>query len=485
MRTEAGSSSAGAGLPLRVRRVEAGVRDMRLRLPFRFGQVTLTRCPQLFVRAEVEVAGHGSAFGHAAEMMVPRWFDKRSERDAAHNIADLATAFTRAAQAYENDQPASAFGLFERHCGALAAAGRSAGETALSTTFGQAVLDRAVLDALCRAAGLPVHEALARNLPGLADTPLLPDLAGWDWNGWLRTRHPAATLQARHTIGMLDALDDEPAGVDAQALPATLPAVIRRYGHRFFKIKLGGDPQADLDRLDAVLAVLDRLCPQHRYTLDGNEQYADIDRLAHLADGLRTLPRVAQRPQALLYLEQPLPRDGSFVDGLAALRLPVPLLLDEGDAALDSFVQARAAGWAGISSKGCKGIWKALANRARREQQASAHGTPPFLSAEDLTCQAGLSVQQDLAWAALLGLTHAERNGHHYVDGFGTAPDAEAQAFAKAHPDLYECSAGRPRLAIREGAIALDSLFAQPGFATGALPHIDHLAPLDHASSMV
>jgi hypothetical protein len=31
-------------------------------------------------------------------------------------------------------------------------------------------------------------------------------------------------------------------------------------------------------------------------------------------------------------------------------------------------------------------------------------------------------VQQDLALGALIGVTHAERNGHHYVDGFGTAP---------------------------------------------------------------
>ncbi len=36
-----------------------------------------------------------------------------------------------------------------------------------------------------------------------------------------------------------------------------------------------------------------------------------------------------------------------------------------------------------------------------------------FLSGEDLTCQAGLAVQQDLALVSLLGLSHVERNGHH------------------------------------------------------------------------
>ena len=39
------------------------------------------------------------------------------------------------------------------------------------------------------------------------------------------------------------------------------------------------------------------------------------------------------------------------------------------------------------------------------------------MSAEDLTTQAGLSVQQDLALVNLLGIRHVERNGHHYVNG--------------------------------------------------------------------
>ena len=44
-----------------------------------------------------------------------------------------------------------------------------------------------------------------------------------------------------------------------------------------------------------------------------------------------------------------------------------------------------------------------------------------LLSGEDLTAQAGLAVQQDTALAASLGVTHIERNGHHYVDGFDIA----------------------------------------------------------------
>ena len=71
---------------------------------------------------------------------------------------------------------------------------------------------------------------------------------------------------------MLDELSAARDGDDG--LPISLPAVIERYGMRVFKIKLGGDPAADAARLSDVLGVLDARAPGHRYTLDGNEQYA-------------------------------------------------------------------------------------------------------------------------------------------------------------------------------------------------------------------
>jgi hypothetical protein len=91
------------------------------------------------------------------------------------------------------------------------------------------------------------------------------------------------------------------------------------------------------------------------------------------------------------------------------------------------------------------------------------------MSAEDLTTQAGISVQQDTALVSLLGLTHAERNGHHYVNGMSAAPIDEQRAFLGAHPDVYEESDGVVRLRIRDGRLAIRSLGCV-GFATGAEP---------------
>ena len=99
------------------------------------------------------------------------------------------------------------------------------------------------------------------------------------------------------------------------------------------------------------------------------------------------------------------------------------------------------------------------------------------MSAEDLTTQAGLSVQQDLALVNILGITHVERNGHHYVNGMAAQSQAEQQAFLTAHPDVYENTHGAVRLAIRDGRIAIGSLGA-PGFASAALPDFSAMTPI-------
>ena len=60
-------------------------------------------------------------------------------------------------------------------------------------------------------------------------------------------------------------------------LPETLEEVIARYGHRWFKLKVGGDAKADVERLSAIAAVLDRIREPYQASLDGNEQYEDVE----------------------------------------------------------------------------------------------------------------------------------------------------------------------------------------------------------------
>ena len=93
-------------------------------------------------------------------------------------------------------------------------------------------------------------------------------------------------------------------------------------------------------------------------------------------------------------------------------------------------------------------------------------------------------MQQDLALGALIliGVPHAERNGHHYVDGFGDTPAAEAQAFLSAHPDLYTSNGSKVRLAIHDGDLLTGSL-AAPGFATSVHPDWSTMSPLARSTT--
>ena len=97
-----------------------------------------------------------------------------------------------------------------------------------------------------------------------------------------------------------------------------------------------------------------------------------------------------------------------------------------------------------------------------------AAATAFFVTGEDLTCQAGLAVQQDLALGALIGVTHAERNGHHYVDGFGDTPRRRAAGVPRRASRSLRARAGNGiRLAIHDGDLLTGSL-TSPGLCAGA-----------------
>ena len=74
-------------MPLRlaVRDIALFERQVRFVRPFRFGAVVVNAASQVFVRAEVEIEGKGTSSGASAELMVPKWFDKRPDLIARAN----------------------------------------------------------------------------------------------------------------------------------------------------------------------------------------------------------------------------------------------------------------------------------------------------------------------------------------------------------------------------------------------------------------
>lgn len=457
---------------LRVAEIALHERDVRLRMPFRFGVVTLTESPQAFARVHIELEDGRSGWGMAAELLAPKWFDKDLALSNEDNYAQLRLALGLARGAYLGDTALrSAFGHFAAHYRAQIAAGAGRDLNPLVANYGPALIDRAVLDALCRVSGVSFYAALRANLPGVAPAALLREFAGFDMDAFLRALEPAASIAARHTVGLVDALT----GADARAsvgdgLPETLEQVVAAYGQRYFKLKVGGKVDEDIERLAAIAAVLDRIPDAYFASLDGNEQYESVEGAAELWSRMQAEPRLARLAASILFIEQPINRKFALAKDVAGLSRDKPVIIDESDADLDAFPRARALGYAGVSSKTCKGLYKSMINAARcarwnAEEQTARY----FMSAEDLTLQAGVALQQDLALVNLLGITHVERNGHHYVNGMAGLSEAEQSAFLAAHPDLYERSHGAVRLRIRGGQMDIASL-ACKSYAVAAEP---------------
>jgi len=444
-------------------------RDVVLRLPFRFGAATVRSCPEVYVQARIRFADGTTSLGCAAEMMIPKWFDKSPALSNEENFQQLREALLAARTAYRADASAkTAWQHFACHYRPLLSAGAQAGRNPLVASYGPALLDRAIFDALCLKLNCSFAAGMNANVAGmdLRACGLADDLRDFDMARFLALQMPRKQIAARHTVGLADAIHhaDTPADAPADGLPCSLEAAIARYGHHHFKLKLCGNTEADLARLTAINDVTRGHA--RLITLDGNEQYADAEAFADFFRLLASSLPLAPLVEKIAFVEQPIHRDRALLQDIFSLARHIPLLVDESDATLDAFVQARALGYTGVSSKSCKGFYKSVINAARCAHWNAQGGTHYFLSGEDLTMQAGIGVQQDLALVGWLGLAHVERNGHHYVNGLMAAPALEQKNLLRSHATLYEHSFDAVRLRIKGGQIALSSLDC-PGFGTG------------------
>lgn len=465
---------------LTVQQIGAFERPFRLRMPFRFGSITVTHGRQAILRVRIGLEDGRSAEGYAAEVLAAKWFDKNPALTDAQNIDQLRRALEIAGELYTAVGPATAYNLFATTYDSLLAKASAENLDPLIAGYGPALLDRAILDALCRALGINFYQAIRNNLPDISPEEVAPDLAGFDIGSFLGGLQPGDSIQARHTVGLLDpivASDQSENERVNDGLPETLEEVVAAYGQRWFKLKVCGDIASDLDRLARIAIVLDRIPDAYHATLDGNEQYENAEQVTELwaaMSGRRDLRRLVA---SVAFIEQPIKRQRALSESIAGLARHRPVIIDESDGELDSFCQARALGYTGVSTKTCKGLYKSILNKARCVRWNGNGPDKYFLSAEDLTTQAGISVQQDLALVNLLGISHVERNAHHFIDGFDERPDAEAHAFLTAHPDLYHVQGGRVRLRIDAGRLHIASIDCL-GFATAALPSLDVLAPM-------
>ena len=451
----------------------------RTRFPFCYGIASMTEVPHLFVRTVVTVGGK-SSFGFSSEGLPPKWFTKNPVTTFEQDLPEMLEAISHAAKLGGSiaQTPVSFFGLWRELYQRQSDWAKDRQTPALLANLGVSLVERAALDGLCRVAGEPLHRLMAANRLGLRLGDIYSELGDAQPRDLLPAS-PRPSTFVRHTIGLGDALlpDDIPPSerVD-DGLPQDLESSIRRYGLRYFKLKLFADPERDLARLHELAHLFSReVCrpgaPTGRggdyfISVDGNENFKDFDAFREFWEMAASAPALRELWRRIIVVEQPVHRDralsGDTGKALLGWQERPRLIIDESDGAVGDLPRALALGYAGTSHKNCKGIVKGIANACLLEKRRR-QSERVVLTGEDLCNLGPVALLQDLAMMSLLGIEHVERNGHHYYRGLSMWPTRWQDAALAAHGDLYERHQdGFATLKIDHGRLTLASVNLAP-----------------------
>ncbi len=459
----------------------------KTRFPFRYGIASMTDVPHLFMRTRVRTGARSSA-GLTSEGLPPKWFTKDPATTFEQDLPVMLDTIAHAARAAEviGGAAVTFFDFWRELYRQQDRWAQQSGVPPLLAGLGVSLVERAVLDGLCRATREPLHSKVVANRLGVRLNEVYPELGGAVPSDLL----PAAPLSecfVRHTIGLGDPLapGDIPSGDRLNdGLPQDLESSIRAYGLRYFKVKLRGVTREDSIRLREVLRVLAAETSGGFWlTVDGNENFHDFGAFKDFWEQVSCDSTLAELRTRTLAVEQPVHRDRALTDDtraqLARWENRPPLIIDESDGAVGDVPHALAAGYSGASFKSCKGIVKGIANACLLEARRPSR--PVLLTGEDLCTLGPIALQQDLAMMALLGVEHVERNGHHYYRGLSMLPAAWQELARASHTGLYSrhplgfthlrIDAGRLDLSTLNNApFGVEPLFDLSGFPPLALP---------------
>lgn len=428
----------------------------------------MTALPHLWVQVDLVVDGRVVS-GLASEGLPPKWFSKNPETLFEHDLAEMLAVIQNASRIAENaaQQPVNYFRWWQALYEEQSSWARIREHPSLLAHLGTSLMERAVLDALCKAAAMPLHRLFQTEALGIDLSQVRPELAGLTVAETVLAE-PLPRLAVRHTVGLGDPLRVGDAPPLDDGLPYALEDCIRTYGLSIFKVKISGRIEADQPRLREMAALFTQHCADgFQLTLDGNEQFTHLAAFRAYYDELKADAALTPLFQNLLLVEQPIHRQQALDDTFASVLQSWPdapsLILDEADGDLAALPRALDLGYSGTSHKNCKGIVKGLANKALLKARADRIRHRPILSGEDLANVGPVALLQDLSLMALLGIPHVERNGHHYFRGLSMYSEALQQDVLAKHPDLYrQHEQGFPTLDIRAGSVALGSVNAAP-----------------------
>jgi len=473
-------------MPIKIISSDIHLTNLSTRMPFKYGIATMTRSPHALVRVRIDCDGQQSV-GVAADHLPPKWFTKDPDEPIDAEILEMLRVIEHAVESCHGLTGETPFEIWRRLDSDQTQWGQSRHVPPLLCKFGTTLVERALIEAVCRARDETFPRALKNNSLGIRLGDIHPVLTGRRPEDLL-PGEPRRQIIARHTIGMADPLvaDEIPAAERlADGLPQSLDQCITAYGLRHFKVKIRGELGQDLERLRRIAHVIAaHAAADFAFTLDGNEQFKRLADFQVWWERITADDALQSFFERLLFVEQPLHRDVALdpqaVDGIDDWSARPRLIIDESDAELDSLPRALQLGYAGTSYKNCKGVFHGIANACLlAELRGRRPGQQYVMSGEDLANVGPVALLQDLTVAACLGVESVERNGHHYFAGLSQFPRAVQQQVAAAHSDLYHASPqGWPTLTIRDGRVRTDSLLAAP-FGVGFELNVEQFTPVE------
>ena len=210
----------------------------------------MTSLPHVFLCVEVDFSGK-IVKGISSEGLPPKWFTKNPDTTFEEDLPEMITVLSTA---LDFSKKIRADTIFEFWVELYEVQDRWAKEEnipPLLAHLGSSLVERALIDALCRASKKSFHEVLRKNDLGVRLGYFYDELKGSQPVDWLPDK-PLNQIIARHTVGLGDPLlGSEITKKDRcqDGLPQALDEVIDEYNITHFKIKICGEIETDLPRL--------------------------------------------------------------------------------------------------------------------------------------------------------------------------------------------------------------------------------------------
>src|SRR6267143_1134207 len=192
---------------LRIARTELRVTGLRTRVPFEGRSRPIREVQQVFVRVWLEVDG-AEWEGTASELLPPKWITNDDSRPIQARIDELLKMIGSALHLSAGVSGESIFELWQHIYSGQSAAAKGRSGSWLLVQFGTSLVERALIEAFCRAQRRPFWQLVRENVLGLRLAKLHAEL-GERTPAEFLPETPLDSLVVRHRVGISDPLTDD------------------------------------------------------------------------------------------------------------------------------------------------------------------------------------------------------------------------------------------------------------------------------------